>query len=145
MTEHLSPFRRAVIRFLDVLVYAITAAGFVLVLWLGWAVYSCLAPPSEEELQAREQTRAADEARRSEVLAVEMWALDRELARFDSSPCQTGLRFEHAFGWYLTCDGCAWVEANRFFPKDTLLLVDRFAVDGRLNVTEFLQVVGECR
>ena len=76
--------------------------------------------------------------------------LQTAMSTLESSPCTSVLRFEYSsrFGgrrkWWLTCDGCAGVDANKIFPKELLRIADDMSIDNRVNLRDMYESIGQC-
>ena len=71
--------------------------------------------------------------------------LFNELARVESAPCSTALVFQRLLGtWYITCERCAAIPADRLYPDAVLDEVERWAVRGKLSFTELMALHGYC-
>lgn len=92
---------------------------------------------------------AEEEAARiaEEEAAREEAAFERLMSQMDllkSDPCATDLYFFNAFGWMITCENCSAVRANTIYPEALIENVDRWAVNNRITVTDFLETFGQC-
>ena len=114
----------------------------VMALFFQLASRAC--PPPREKTAAE----IAQERRDEEQLVEEAAALGRALEAAAEDPCASAIRFEYirfAGGWGVTCDGCAWVPADRAFSKADLSLVDMLAVDGSLTLRDLMVHQEVCR
>ena len=70
--------------------------------------------------------------------------LMRQIALIESDPCATELYFVDAFRWMITCEGCAAMPASGIYPNAIIEDIERWAVGGRITVTELLAINGQC-
>ena len=72
-----------------------------------------------------------------------------EIAKLSQAPCATQLEFIKAgLGtqrWWLTCPGCATVPVQRIFSPAPVVVLERYAVNGRIAATQLWQRVAACR
>lgn len=78
------------------------------------------------------------------LLDFEQWLYD-EIAKSETSPCNTALRFEKkSSGWVLTCPGCSWLPADSFFPQRIINQIELEAIGGKLTLTQVGRITGDC-
>ena len=71
--------------------------------------------------------------------------LFNELARLEIAPCSTALVFQRLIGtWYITCEDCAAIPADRVYPDAVLEEVERWAVRGSLSFADLMALYGDC-
>ena len=69
-----------------------------------------------------------------------------ELRKLGETPCTTRLRFVKVAGaaWFLTCPDCSVIPASRVYPQAILNVVEQWAINRSLTMTDLLRVTGEC-
>ena len=83
--------------------------------------------------------------RAQRLAELEKQALALSLEEFATAPCKTTLQFEKlVWSWAITCPFCAKEPASQFFPKAILDQVERWAVNGHLDMIDLLKIRGEC-
>ena len=70
--------------------------------------------------------------------------LARQMDKLQSQPCGTTLYFVDALGWMITCEGCAAVPADLIYPPALIETIERWAVRGRITVTDLMKIHGQC-
>ena len=97
---------------------------------------SPVAFPQDTESSADEDAAQNDE---------EFERLARQMDRLQSRPCDTTLYCVDALGWMIACEGCAAVPASPIYPPALIETVERWAVRGRITVTDLMKLHGQCR